>query len=205
MKRKHDIFCWIKYKCTVLENEQYLFAFSSGKRLHVAVTLTWPLDLRLRTLVYPVYQYQYQVVPAHAAVTPGSSLLQSPDRLYKGFLAIETATALACKLYKLSNKDLIHASSYLGDEHLRNETPALLEELWQTVYEMPPFFPGEDSLVWVYAVASMASKKPSHHKFFIRRLTELLHRLGNHDVNRVLACISTNWMSAEQNIHGKYQ
>lgn len=77
--------------------------------------------------------------------------------------------ALACDIYNLEDSD---ASP--------KELELLLDRLRSTVIAIPPFAPGENSLVWVLFVAASKSSATEHCSFFTLRLVELLRRV-NHD------------------------
>jgi hypothetical protein len=92
----------------------------------------------------------------------------------------------ACSIYNYSSSlnrpEIVYGSSTDLDD--------LLDNLRSTVSELPPYAPGENTLLWVYSIGASRSARAEHVAFFMSRLAELLSRIGYHDISGYLSTIS---------------
>ncbi|KAI5463909.1 hypothetical protein BGZ63DRAFT_353811 [Mariannaea sp. PMI_226] len=143
----------------------------------------------MKTLVHPLYQFDMQslsLIGSSQKANNQLSVILNPVNLHEIFLALETAMAQACQLYRLIPTTNLPGNNHISTAQL-TEAGRLLDKLQSTVHNVPPFSLGENSLVWVYYVAATRSAQIHHRTFFASRLAELLHRIGHDNVNDILA------------------
>lgn len=149
-------------------------------------------------LVHPLYQLEtlgsvekYQ----SAQVLPSKRFDRS--KLCDIFSSLESAMAQACHIYTLTTnipqachiytltpkKCSAQSTNGLAAPSVPIDT--LLDRLKTTVTEIPPYTPGEESLVWILLVAASRSTKFEHAAFFTSQLTELMSRIGYDNSGRM--------------------
>lgn len=107
--------------------------------------------------------------------------------LFEIFSAIESAVAQACHIYTLPASSIAIEISSPGSDSSHDDLNKMLDRLQVTVTKIPPYALGENSLTWVYFIASSRSKRIDHSAFFVARFAELLQRIGHDRVNELLA------------------
>lgn len=145
----------------------------------------------MKTLVYPLYQFTecYGQTKKVASSKGLTHLPLNHSRLYGIFETLETATNQACSIYGYRAPSS-PIESALEPGATVTDLDVLLDNLQSTVSDIPPFAPGENSLIWVHSVAVSRSTRPKHCAFFKSRLAELLRRTGHQDITGYLATVS---------------
>ncbi|KAE9370972.1 hypothetical protein N431DRAFT_485060 [Stipitochalara longipes BDJ] len=145
----------------------------------------------IKALAHPLYKFSQGYNPSTKSFGPKDLLRLpcSPLKMCDIFASIENATAQACSVYNL-RPALDHHESIPRSNASSSEIDILLDTLRTTVNNVPPFTPGENSLVWVYSIAASRSSRPEHCAFFTSRLAELLRRIGHQDISGYLSALS---------------
>jgi hypothetical protein len=144
--------------------------------------------------VYPLYKFSqsYSVSKKTLASNKSSISPHSHLKLSHIFANLESAMVQACSIYQSWPSPRFARSTPVPNDST-NELDRLLDNLQSTVSNIPPFTPGENTLVWVYTIAASQSSIPKHCAFFSSRLAELLDRIGHQDISGYLAGISVTW------------
>ncbi|KAH8799136.1 hypothetical protein F5884DRAFT_742713 [Xylogone sp. PMI_703] len=128
----------------------------------------------MKTLVHPLYKFtkSYGQTKKATASKVSTHLPLSHSKLYGVFEMLESATSQACSIhgywaYSTPTENALEPAATVTD------LDVLLDNLQSTVSGIPPFAPGENSLIWVYSIAVSRSTRPKHCAFFTSRLAEL--------------------------------
>jgi hypothetical protein len=144
---------------------------------------------RIKALVHPLYKFSQAYDPSKRSFGQTELLPRVPLKVCDIFASIEGAMAQACSIYNL-RPSLDPRERIVGSSTFSSEMNILLDSLRSTVNGVPPFAPGENTLVWVYSVAASRSTRPEHCAFFTSRLAELLRRIGHQDISGYLSALS---------------
>lgn len=135
----------------------------------------------MKIFVHPLYRFE--TLDSVEKQQPRQLLSLKPfdrSKLYNIFSSLESAMAQACHIYNLT-----HLASSVQSTRERTVSSdllnPLLDRLEMTIKEIPPFTPGENSLVWILFVAASKSIRLEHAAFFTSRLRELMPRVGYDD------------------------
>jgi hypothetical protein len=144
---------------------------------------------RIKALVHPLYKFSQAYDPSKKSFGQTELVPRVQLKVCDIFASIEGAMAQACSIYNL-RPSLNPHETILESRTYSSEIDTLLESLRSTVNGVPPFAPGENTLVWVYSVAASRSTRPEHCAFFTSRLAELLRRIGHQDISGYLSALS---------------
>ncbi|GAD91484.1 conserved hypothetical protein [Paecilomyces variotii No. 5] len=140
----------------------------------------------MKRLVHPLYQFGVPRGDESQQLSSMSSLATIDSaRLEEIFSSLESAVAQACRIHTLTS-----TGQNMGQTATPEVLDPLLARLKVTISKIPPFTPGENSLVWTLFVAAAKSTKPEHTAFFTSRLAELLRRTGYENMEESPTSIS---------------
>jgi len=143
---------------------------------------------RIKALVHPLYSFSQVYDSSKRSFGQTDLLPRVQLKMCDIFASIESAMAQACSIYNL--RPSLNPERVLGSSTSSSEMDNLLDSLRSTVNGVPPFAPGENTLVWVYSVAASRSTNPEHSAFFTSRLAELLRRIGHQDISGYFSALS---------------